>query len=639
MTEDYKGTLLRYLTGNLIEETKPNNPIIGDSISSTSNVGYYLDTNAGNGYEVIDILQGYQSGYSIIYGNKSNNQGFIVILDENNDPVQYIDSYTSGTKFSTFQVLNVADDGNIYGIDIKSSTPRFIMLNNITLKTPSQDEFIVRLRQSYNLPSPLSTATSYFAITKAVGQAKYLIGSTVTSNNYQTPMATELTINVGETNDWVDYTLPNPQYDFIGCSIWASWEEDELDFKIDGYVERESLYYYQFYPDIYNPGSTEMNAQGFGLTVDGYANGYYSINTILVNKYLSYVGVFDGGTTGTQEKSFIRVIYTGTPTILNTVFETSRANTRPYEDIPKRVQFRAINGLCFFTLKNYEIYGTSNYLYLTTGILVYAGVSSVSSYETIRTSADNSNYLFYMTNLYNLYNYNIIGLDYDGYPDTGTNFLVQQIYNVNNYNGNPYENTNSLVPNSAVLYDSNDLILFARNLYNKSVYGNTTLSILQIPNTMVNDVTIAQQDLWGQTKKVLNSVTDDFTKNIYETVYLNFYNSLLIQNRNTTSYITNITASELLNQSVSLATDYDDMKATKYRINYADNTNEIYSTQPTITNGTATYSFRLTVPWDNLIMSVDIISEDETTRYQTISGLSSLEPGKIYDITQDCYVD
>lgn len=630
MTQDYKDTLLRYLTGNLSKQTKPNNPVIGTPTISTSTLGYYLDSNAGNGYEIIDILQGYQSTYSIIYGNKSNNEGFMVIIDENNDPIQYIDRYTSGTKFSTFQILNVADDGNIYGIDIKSSTPRFIMLNNVTLKTPSQEEFTVRLRQSYNLPSPLSTASKYFAITKAVGQAKYLIGSTRKVNNVQCPLVTELTINVGETNDWVNYDYPEDT-DFHGQCIWATWDEDVLDFKVGGYIAGISAPFYIEYQLI---SGTSLGKWSMEIPLpEGYANGYYSINTVILNKTTAYVGLYDGGVSNNIETGYLfKVDYQDTDVDLVMGSVNSPA---PNQDPSNRITFKIKNGIVFFMMKIYEIYGSTNDLKIFTGMIL----NTNATFNTITTDGDTSKYLLYLSNLYNLYNYNIIGLDYDGYQNTGINFLVQQVYNSNNFNGIPYENTNSLVPNSAVLYDSNNLILFARNLYNKSVYGNKTLSVIQIPNTMVNDVTISQQDLWGQTKKVLNSITDDFTKNIYETVYLNFYNSLLIQNRNTTNYITNMTASELLNQSVSLATDYDDMKATKYRINYIDNTHEVYSIQPTITNGTATYSFRLTVPWDNLIMSVDIISEDETTRYQTIGGLSSLDPGKIYDITQDCYVD
>ena len=335
MTEDYKGILLRYLTGNLSKETRQNNPVIGESISSTSTLGYYLDTNAGNDYKIIDILQGYQSGYSIIYGNKSNNNGFIVIIDENYNPIQYIDSYTSGTTFSKFQILNVADDGNIYGIDIKNSTPRFIMLNNITLKTPTQDEFIVRLRQSYNLPNPLSTATSYFAITKAVGQAKYLIGSTRKVSNVQCPLITELTINVGETNDWINYDYPEDT-DFHGQCIWATWDEDVLDFKVGGYIAGVSAPFYIEYQLI---SGTSLGKWSMEIpTPDGYANGTYSINTSILNKTTAYVGLYDGGIANNSETGYIfKVDYQNTDVDL--VFGTVNSPA-PNQDPTDRITFK-----------------------------------------------------------------------------------------------------------------------------------------------------------------------------------------------------------------------------------------------------------------------------------------------------------
>ena len=85
--------------------------------------------------------------------------------------------------------------------------------------------------------------------------------------------------------------------------------------------------------------------------------------------------------------------------------------------------------------------------------------------------------------------------------------------------------------------------------------------------------------------------------------------------------------------------DYNNIKATKYRINFIDNTYQDYPIQPIITNGVATYTMSIYVPLDNVITNIQLKSEDGTVVYQTISGLSSLDNGKIYKITQDCYVE
>ena len=111
---------------------------------------------------------------------------------------------------------------------------------------------------------------------------------------------------------------------------------------------------------------------------------------------------------------------------------------------------------------------------------------------------------------------------------------------------------------------------------------------------------------------------------------------MLIQDRNNPTYVNNPTASARLNMSVSTAKDYTSARATKYRITYIDNTTVIGQITSSITNNIATFTFDLFV--SKPIITIDIISEDEATIYQTIDG-SSLTPGKLYNITQDCYVE
>lgn len=620
MTQDYKDILLRYLTGNLNEETGDNTPQFNVPISTVNSLGNYITTNAGLLPEIIDIIQGYQSNYSIIYGNKNNNKGFMVIIDENYNPVQYVDSYSSGTLFGTFKLLNVDDEGFVYGID-ETTQPRFIMLNNITLKKPNQSEFIVRLRQSYFLPSPLSTASHYYAITKGVGQAKYLIGATTTSGGVDSPLVTELTINVGATNDWVDYDYEESK-SFIGQTLWASWNEDNLSFKFGGYIADTNLYYTEYYLD------TVVQKKLIQIpTPDGYSNDYYEINSIISNSNTTYVGIFDAGVGGYDDNFKIyKINYTNNSAIEIDSITGSKSQATVQ---PNRIKFRVANGNVFVFMKQL----------VTSKINLYNGIIVNEDISRTTIEINNLNYIefiFYVSNIYNLYNYNIVNFDNE---QTNTHYLIQQVYNQANYNGIAYENINALVPNSVILYDVNDIILFARNLYNKSVYGNTTLSVLQIPNIMVNDITIDTQNLYGETNKILNNNTTNITKNIYETLYLNFYNTIFIQNRNTAVYITNQDGSNRINQSVSMSTDYSSAKATKYRINYLNGTNEIKSITPTITNEIATYEFLVYVPVDTLILSVDIISEDTYTIYQTISGLTSLDANKIYRITQECYVE
>jgi hypothetical protein len=247
---------------------------------------------------------------------------------------------------------------------------------------------------------------------------------------------------------------------------------------------------------------------------------------------------------------------------------------------------------------------------------------------------DMSNLNIQFSKLYknNLYNLNEFGFIFN------TQILeIKQIFNQNNYNGLPYEASNCLMPNSGILYDTDNNIIFARNLYNKTVLGTTTTSTLQIPNTMLNDTTIGLNKLISETNLPLTEDTTDITKNIYETVNINFANSISIRNDNVpNNKILNPTAAARLNGSTTQNNNYDDVKATKVRVNYTDGTNMIIKLNPNVQIGALTatvyqYNFNLYV--SKAINNLEIISNDELTSYQTIDNLT-LEVGKTYNILQ-----
>jgi hypothetical protein len=269
--------------------------------------------------------------------------------------------------------------------------------------------------------------------------------------------------------------------------------------------------------------------------------------------------------------------------------------------------------------------------------IIIDGKAYTHQLTTVAQYTDVGHYI-YASNNYNLYKIYAFN-NYDS--ASGTHDEITLVYNANNYNGLPYKNINGLVPNSSILYNEDGEIIFARNLYNKIVSGQNTTSTVQIPNTLLNDATIAQKSLIGQTNLELTNDNVSLTKNIYETVDLNFSNTLIMRNDNDeNNKILNPTGSARLNNSVSQTTDYDDAKATKLKINYADDTNQIIKLNPIaqitiLTDTKARYSFSIYVQKE--IDNIQIISFDENTVYQTINNLN-LTVGKTYNITQDVEV-
>ena len=63
---------------------------------------------------------------------------------------------------------------------------------------------------------------------------------------------------------------------------------------------------------------------------------------------------------------------------------------------------------------------------------------------------------------------------------------------------------------------------------------------VEIPNNYLNDTMIKTQTLFGQTKNRLIVNEKTISKNVYERLFINFYNSLVMANENTEERILNV---------------------------------------------------------------------------------------------------
>ena len=133
---------------------------------------------------------------------------------------------------------------------------------------------------------------------------------------------------------------------------------------------------------------------------------------------------------------------------------------------------------------------------------------------------------------------------------------------------------------------------------------------------------------------------DTISKNIYEDLYINYFNTLTMQNQNRETFIDNIEGASRINQSASKLGDYENARATKIKITYDDGTTHKGGVDNSITNGVCTYEFYVYVPDGKTIKKIDIMSEDEETIYQTIDYFpESLLNTKTYKIQQDVRVE
>lgn len=628
MTNDYKEKLLKWISGNYNVENGINELQFTTPLSRTNNFATLFSSQFPYGYFLSTTLQGYNTdnngvGYTLIAGSyyiddtETKMRGFVTILDNDFDIVQTITRYSSGAYLGVYETLNIGDDGNFFGIENNNGVLRFTMLNNIIAKLPTETEYKIVLRQSYNVPntSKLYTATAN-GIIKAPGMAKYCVYGSYYENSSNKPLVTEIVVNVGSSNTWTDYKYSGAA-DFYASDCLPSWNTNgNLSFKMVGIENIDSGSNNYVFCMYSTTGSTSLTRQQIGSRL-GAANTM-DMKILTANDIYA---CFSGFGSTTMNLYMYKVDMSNYS--LNTFYTK---NTPIVEDEYNSGISILKNGTELF----YNV--SANKDTTPTKTLYYFGkVIGSQAYEYYLGEFDP-----YLTNLFSVQKqFNL----YDYYMQVeNVVYNMKQVYNSLNYNGLPYQALNSMVPNSVNIYDPNGVVIFARNLYNRIVNNNTTISTVEVPNDFMNDVTIKLKELISETNNIMVSDITEIVKNIYEELLINFVNSIIVKNSNNiNNVIINNKASNRINNSVSNPSilDYNNSKIGKYKINYGNGTSVINPINPdlTFTGLSTNYIITVYVPIDYGITSVQLLSNDEATIYQTID-CSNLENNKYYTINQ-----
>jgi hypothetical protein len=174
-------------------------------------------------------------------------------------------------------------------------------------------------------------------------------------------------------------------------------------------------------------------------------------------------------------------------------------------------------------------------------------------------------------------------------------------------------------------------ILLARDIYNKTAYGNIIDTSLQIPNNLVNDIEIVGEELWSSTKEVMNNENKTIVKNKYEELILNIRNRLNVIDNNNEQNILLQNTSNTLSQAMAGINNYTptDLTIKKAKINYTDDTTDYVNTTSTKNGNTSTITFDVEVT--KSIKSIELVSDN----FSFITLTPTLEVGKSYTISQD----
>lgn len=642
MTDEFKQTLFDYLIGKLPKEQGTTEEIFKSIDEIPRSEWAEFIPSSWNNFRYEGLIEVADSELLVLYGGykATDNEvrGIITILNNSFIPIKTFYQYDSGTYLRYIQCMIQEEDGTFSLIDcpdfptdenwsFTTSQKRFIMLNNFTQKI--NNDYMLTLQRSYIMPS------DYFnfyckKMYKDVNSSHYVMVGTYlkdqNSPDYDGIRIVELKINVGSENDWNKYDDDGSGW-FLGDAY--------VEFDNDNFFCEVLLTRNLFSNRNISLWTKEFAQSAFSLKTIGTVDYYAVIDSIQYNNQSVFLSknevyfVLNNQWWGTSERLESKYIglyyYNNTTSEFKTMYEHYLGD---YDFCDLEAIYIAENNNNLYIEFNNNIDNTNNladYYFQRLENQEWNPIK-VSEQQYFRSQRR----ALYVNNNYNLLNW----FSYMSNPQAQywKIYNIKENYNSSNYNGEPYTNTNALIPNSTEIY-SNENLVFARNLYNKTINNNTTVSTVEIPNTYLNGINLTSKNLLSKTNLTMIADTNVTQKNIYETMFLNFINVLQVADRNNVTQVLNQEASTYLNSAINTDDSYDNAKLyNKVIINYQDGSSKESSYSLENTTETSTIiAFGLYI--DKLINNVEIVSNDKTITYQIID-LSSLELNKYYAIRQ-----
>ena len=590
MTPEYQAILLNQLVGTVQEQQGSNEPQFSDAAITTTSLATYI-SDAGHTGNLQFRFYVSRNNYFLLFYNEydsSNNwkASFVVVTDEALNPIDIIESYYSGTHFTAFQQgsRNDTGEGRIFFI----SQNRLYYVNDPTAKSPSQP-FEMRILNSYELQLGSRTLLSF----KKNENGGNFVFASVDYSNYHI-FITEFVNNVGFPSEWNNYEYNFNEYNFSSSLDFYPLWKDTFSCEV-----------------VYNTIDTSDDLTKIVKVLNTNSNGLYLVKTIRTEVDTTFSS--SNATLISYNKfAYVADDYS-THRYLHITDLNNESDYIAQEFDNRYLTLKVVNDLLFVSDIDYTDYKES------IGIVI-DGIYYGKRLENFSASGVTT----FILNQYNLYKFLFL---------QGNDVMeCNLVFNINNYNGQSFIDKNSPVANSGVLYDTNGKPVFARNLYNKSYVGNTEIDTLNVPNFLLNNVTVTNEKLFSMNNNTLINQNQNITKNQYENLFINFFNTVNIIDNNTNENIKNDVGSAYFIKGIT-----DNVQSTKYKITYTDNTtytNNIVDV--TVNSLEATLIFLVYVTKE--IEKIEIISNDEGTVYATIPS-HTYTIGSTYKIEQHIIVE
>ena len=645
MAQDYKKTLLDYIT-NLTPGAETTGEILQDinEVARSEWVDYI--PASWKSFIFYGILKSKTNDTVIFYGGyteqdgtyEDDSKGIIIITDNMLKPIQTIYQYDSGTDLRPITCMFQEEDGQFVAVDSKSlyyesqevriiyynTEKRFIMLNDISI--PVNNVYGIKLRRSYILGNDYKNFLCK-AIYKNPNSSHYFMAGVKLNNNISTyrPSYTkiiDLKINVGSANEW---STAETQIEYIyGGSYCYFDNSDNAQWKI---LMTPNLLSTQTINWWYGTNGTPTNI-GTIATFDykPYIDSQiYHNQCVFANENLAYFVLNNQswGSSGTPNQKYLGLYSFNFSTNTLTELHLESLGSYVYSNLGS-ILIQVVQGKLYieYITNISEDEKTGDYY-----VQRYDG-----EWQPILVK-ETANYLYSRSCFYVFQDFNLLKMYcYQANPSLSIWNLIDvtEIYSASNYNGESYENYNSLIADYGNIYSNNKLV-FSRDLYNLSITNNYSVSTLEIPNTYLNGITLSPKDLIGKTNMQLVRDTMGINKNIYEVLFLNFINTInVIDNEE------NIVASSgrYINQNINVGTqtNQNNTKCNKVFITWEDNSTKEFPISWTKTDDTHCYT-EFTLYIEQPITSMEFMSNDLSTTYISLNT-SNMETGKFYTIKQ-----
>lgn len=598
MTQEYGSSILSHILGQVPNQTGDNRPIYKNYSSASSTINDYIVSQGfEEGSKFVTRFSYTRNNKEIIFGkivpaeSDYSNVHAILITDMELNPLGLIQSFESGTEFREFyrKLENDTGEGRIYFIDEclvnEDYQYRIVCINDPT-SVEEGDPYEVEILISYIIPNTDYRNISLFMKNPDTTQFSFL-----QSEDYTITLV-EMNAPVGSPVEWNNYSITSTEYLYSGTAdisiIWG----DNFSAKLCSALLEDNLRI-----DIYNTSNENdtlslVLEKSISLEQDIQELKMIDTNNVIYGN-IDYFNEYDD-----YGLYLLNLNTEETTTLLTSTNQTFYT-------------IKVINGIPFVSRN--EWYNSTYHFHI--GIVFngnYYEYDIPNEEETLLST-------FFVINTFNLYSFRLLTLN--------NVYKVQTIFNANNYNGEPFKDKNSVVSNSVVLENNNE-ILFARNLYNKTISQNTVESTVEIPAYQLNGIEIPYQSLMSKNNDIMLVNENTIEKNLYESVLLNFFNTITIIDRNNGKNKVMTNASNYFVNG--LENGNDDIKALKFRVNYSDNSTFIGVIGETHLNIAGILNF--VIYTKDGVDKIEILSNDESIVYATITG--EFDSNSYYRINQ-----